>query len=68
MKKHIAELLMEYAGSKGAKGISDLPGLWTSQLDEQWLIKCNGHIIEVEGAVNGRGWNYTPYTKTHQII
>lgn len=48
MKKHIVELLMEYAITKGAKDISHLPGLWVNQLDERWLIKCNGHLEEVE--------------------
>lgn len=42
-EKSLAELLLEYAISTGAKRINELPGLWINQVDEHWLIKCNGH-------------------------
>lgn len=42
-KKSIAEILMEYAISKGATKLHLVTGLWVSKIDEHWLVKCNGH-------------------------
>jgi len=45
----LLRLLVEYAIYTGAERISKIPGLWTSQIDAHWLIKCNGHLEEIEG-------------------
>lgn len=47
-EKSLAELLVEYAISNGAQRINELPGLWINQVDEHWLIKCNGHPYVID--------------------
>lgn len=42
-EKSLAEVLLDYAISTGVGRIDILPGLWTSQIDEHWLVMCNGH-------------------------
>lgn len=47
-RKHLTELLLEYAFVSGVKAISGMEGLWKHDLDENWTIKCNGHDKEIE--------------------
>ena len=61
-KKHICELLLEYVTFLGIKRINEIDGLWVHQIDETWLIKCNGHQETIENvpgycwAIEYNGW------------
>lgn len=55
--KSLAEILLEYALSLGAAKINALPGLWIHQIDEHWLVKCNGHRETMEG-VPPYSWSF----------
>lgn len=45
---HIAEGLLCYAMMNGATAIAMKEGLWINRVDDQWAIKCNGKLEDVE--------------------
>lgn len=55
MKKHIAELLLEYALSLGVTPDLIKKGIWENEIDKHWKVKLNGQTEKVEN-VPGLSW------------
>jgi len=41
-------LVGELAYLRGSKGIASIPGLHTVKIDDNWVVKINPHLTEVE--------------------
>lgn len=62
IENHVAEILIDYAMSKGCTPEKLKDGLWTNKVDDQWEITMNGKDEVVENippfswSIKFNGW------------